>query len=214
MNAEYIEEQVEPGFVPVWAAGTFDSIWWGILPAYNTQHYRKEIQFRPRFAMALAMMRRKQWQFNNLNLPEGYSSEHGWYSMNVVLGKETDWGSEAPSKSEAMTAYAIVAMIQTLTGWGVPLEISALGRLGAYADLEKTGLENEEKKWDQKGWEVGERIMPFNIETAAIVAVASMLPFSDLRDYYGFTFSSVGGPLVYNGKPKANTPDSPFPFWL
>jgi hypothetical protein len=209
----YPEEAVNPGYEPEWSKGAFDPQWWNVLPALNKILLREELWFRPRFAAALAMMRRKQFAFNVLNLPVAYHSEYGWYSTNVTLGHDSEW-ENPPTKDEAMTAYAIVNLVQHISGFGTAVEISGLARLGAYPDGDVIVLADHGEKWDESSWAKGERIYPFNTETAAILAVASMTPFHQLRDYYGFSFSSVGGPLVYNDKPKRNTADSPFPFWL
>lgn len=211
----YPEEAVNPGYEPEWAKGSFDPQWWNILPALNKILLREDLWFRPRFAGALAMMRRKQFQFNNLNLPIAYHSEYGWYSSNVTLGHDNEWANP-PTKDEAMTAYAIVSLIQHIAGFGTAVEIAGLARLAAYPQADVIDMQAGVEKWEdpENTWVRGERIYPYNTEQAAILAVASMTPFHQLRDYYGWSFSTVGGPLVYNGKPKRNTADSPFPFWL
>lgn len=210
---DFPEEVVRPGYEPSWSKGAFDPVWWNVLPELNKLLLHKNLWFRPRIAGAFAMMRRKEFQFNNLNLPIAYHPEFGWYSVSVTLGHDDEW-ENPPTRDEAMTSYAIVSLIQHISGFGTPVEISGLARLGAFGSMNKEELLAASAKWREGEWEIGERILPGNTEQAAIVAVASMTPYHQLRDYYGWSFASVGGPLVYNGKPKRNTSDSPFPFWL
>ena len=174
--------------------------------------YGKEIQFRPRFAMALAMLRRETKKLTHGNLPVNYSEEAGWYSMNISLGKEEDWERDgiAPGKEESMTAYIITVLIQILSGWGAPSELCAVGRSSAYAQLQDTAqIQEIKEKWATRKWMMRELIVPYDVETAAVFQAAQLVMTSGLRKFYGFGYATIGGPLVYNGNPDPNV----FPEW-
>jgi len=196
MTEEYIEEVVNPGYVPGWVEN-FNPANWGLVPEFNKTVAPKELHFRPRFAMALAMMRRETGTFLNLNLPTMYHEEHGWMSFNVILGKEEDW-VDPPGREESLTAYMITYHIELLAGLRMDATLGSFSRLGLYGGRSVTDLQIAKNQWELKSWANREIVNPYDIHTAAILAVAGLIPYKGLRQLYDFSFLTAGGPLVFN----------------
>lgn len=211
MSDKYIEEEVNPGYIPGWAEN-LNPMNWALSLEFNKNVVPKELQFRPRFAMALAMMRRESGTFLNLNLPTMYHEEHGWMSFNVVLGKEETW-ADPPGKEESMTAYMIVYHLEILAGLRMDATLGSFARLGIYAGKTVGDLNIAQQQWSGRSWGQREIVHPFDVQSAAILAVAGLLPYRDLRALYGFTFLTPGGPLVYNPRTEPLV-NFPLRYWL
>lgn len=196
MSDKYIEEEVNPGYEVAWEKN-FNPNNWALSLDMNKRITPKELNFRPRFAMALAMMRRQTGTFLNLNLPTLYHEEHGWMSFNVVLGKEEEW-TDPPGKEESITAYMIMLHLEILAGLRVDASIGSFARLALYGGKHVNDINIARNQWSLKSWSPREIINPYDIHSAALMAVAGLLPFRALRNFLGFGYLTAGGPLVWN----------------
>lgn len=204
---QFVEEVNNPGFKFDWDNDQLQPEWFGIYPALERLFLPRQWQFRPRYAAALAMLRRRTNTFVHLNLPSMYDKDFGWMSWNVVLGKEEEW-KDPPTREEALTAYLIQSQIALLTGFGTPAIFSGTMRQAVYAGVnDKIDLESRRRQWDRL--DLGRVVKPYDLETAALTAAAATLRAEDLRRWLGVGFLTLNGPLAWT-----RTPDkSVFPHW-
>jgi hypothetical protein len=196
--SEDLEETLAPGHKPSWVREG-DEIWWGVSREFERSIGLSPIyQYRPRYAQALAMLRRASGTHLHNNLPS-YNAIQGWSNYSFVLGKEEDWDpNDLPSEAECMTAYMIQFQIHLITGFGIVAAYSSL-RLGAYAYAKrKSDVTLMQAKWEDPSLRVhGELAFPFEAETNAILATCAVKHYDALRRFIGVKYATTAGPLVW-----------------
>ena len=179
----HVEEKENPDFKPSWVTSQYDPQWWGVNEAWNKMifHATPHMQFRPRFAAALAMWMRKGRATASLLgswSPTGYSKQHGWFAYtNISLGKEEDW-DPYPSAEEAHTAYAIFEQMTILAAWNVPAAIAGPAALTAQANEDL----RENIRWKRKDWPQFSPIKSYDRLSYAYLIAAHTLRFETLRE--------------------------------